>query len=116
MKINNIKKQKPMSKNFNPFLQMDKKEKIARLAKKIESVQFNIKRIQQGKEAYNRNQIRRTRKYKQQQPVKINKTVQNQLHWRKKYKKYLKINYIMSPIYKGTYYYTQKDLYYKIKI
>lgn len=77
MKINNIKKQKPMSKNFNPFLQMDKKEKIARLAKKIESVQFNIKRIQQGKEAYNRNQIRRTRKYKLQQTVKTNKTVQS---------------------------------------
>jgi len=53
---------------------MDKKEEIARLEKKIKNVQFNINRIQQGKEAYNRNKIRRTRKHEPQQQVKKNKT------------------------------------------
>jgi len=49
---------------------MDRKEEIARLEKKIKNVQFNINRIQQGKEAYNRNKIRRTRKHEPQQEEK----------------------------------------------
>jgi len=57
---------------------MNKKETIARLEKKIKNVQYNINRIEQGKEAYNRNKIRRNQKYEPtRQPIKISKTTQS---------------------------------------
>ena len=75
-------------------IQMDKKETITKLAKKIKNVQFNINRLQQGKEVYNRNKIRRARKNKTkkstEQPEKKKKILiklYKQFLWKKRYNK-----------------------------
>ncbi|CAI6355529.1 unnamed protein product [Macrosiphum euphorbiae] len=69
IKITNIMKRESKNINFKSIFTDEQKSRNPETRKKIKNSQININRIQQGKEAYNRSKIRRTRKHEPQQQV-----------------------------------------------